>query len=83
MDVSALKKGLAKAIRQASQRDCNSGINFLGSLCHWLTSKGEEKLNNFFDRSPGKGRKKEESNEQCPELVQQLKDYFDNLQSGL
>ncbi|GFS48736.1 uncharacterized protein TNIN_113911 [Trichonephila inaurata madagascariensis] len=68
MDVSALKKGLAKAIRQASQ-----------SLCHWLTSKGEEKLNNFFDRVLEKDEEGE-SKRAVSDLYEQLKDYFDNLQ---
>ncbi|GFX38350.1 uncharacterized protein TNCV_3813961 [Trichonephila clavipes] len=68
MDVSALKKGLAKAIRQASQ-----------GLCNWLTNKGEEKLNNFFDRILEKNDEGE-SKRAVSDMYEQLKDYFDNLQ---
>ncbi|PRD29809.1 UNVERIFIED_CONTAM: hypothetical protein NCL1_28272 [Trichonephila clavipes] len=68
MDVSALKKGLAKAIRQASQ-----------GLCNWLTNKGEEKLNNFFDRILEKNDEGE-SKRAVFDMYEQLKDYFDNLQ---
>ncbi|GFS71265.1 uncharacterized protein NPIL_526881 [Nephila pilipes] len=68
MDVSALKTGLAKAIRQASQ-----------GLCTWLTSKGEEKLNNFFDRV----LQQDEENiakRSVSDLYEELKDYFEDLQ---
>ncbi|GFY78209.1 uncharacterized protein TNIN_83461, partial [Trichonephila inaurata madagascariensis] len=49
------------------------------SLCHWLTSKGEEKLNNFFDRVLEKDEEGE-SKRAVSDLYEQLKDYFDNLQ---
>ncbi|XP_055946817.1 uncharacterized protein LOC129980510 [Argiope bruennichi] len=68
MDVSSLKLGLNKAVKQASQ-----------SLCNWITNKGAEKLNNFFDRVLEKDENEETRKRSVSDLYEQLKDYFDDL----
>ncbi|GIY83198.1 hypothetical protein CEXT_402171 [Caerostris extrusa] len=73
MDVVSLKQGVAKALKQASQK-----------LCEWLTSKGTEKLNNFFDRVLETEEPEEQSRKRSlTDLYDLLKDYVDDLHIDL
>ncbi|GBM48895.1 hypothetical protein AVEN_91863-1, partial [Araneus ventricosus] len=47
-------------------------------LCNWLANKGQEKLNNFFDRVL-EDENEESRKRSVSDLYEQLKDYFDDL----